>query len=128
MKAAEFLRLSLSVRFEWGVSDCALWAADFPRLATGHDPAAHLRGTYNTRLSCFQVLRQAGGLRSVARSCMDHPMFGPLQSEGIAVAGVDGRQMCGVVSEGLFFVLTDRNSIRLVRNPVDMEGWSWSKR
>lgn len=47
--------------FEWGVTDCALWAFDAVRAATGRDPAADLRGTYSTALQAARKLQLEGG-------------------------------------------------------------------
>ena len=127
MTAAEFLRLSLSRKFKWGEMDCALWAADFPRLDIGVDPAAHLRGTYDTKLGCYRTIIAGGGLRSVARKCMASDRFGPLEREGIGVAKVDKSLVCGVIRENSFYALTDKDTIRVMQRPADLEGWSWSR-
>lgn len=42
--------------FDWGVSDCALWACGAIHSVTGDDPAADLRGTYDSRESAEKVM------------------------------------------------------------------------
>ena len=48
--------------FAWGEHDCCLWAADCVRTITGTDPAADVRGTYQTALEAARVLQATGGL------------------------------------------------------------------
>jgi hypothetical protein len=46
--------------FIWGETDCMLCLADWVQRVTGKDPAAHIRGTYDSRGSCQ---RETGFLR-----------------------------------------------------------------
>lgn len=63
---AAFLRASSARPFVWGDRDCALWATAWIAARRGSDPAAYLRGTYDTALGCYRVLRREGGLYSLA--------------------------------------------------------------
>jgi hypothetical protein len=51
--------------FQWGVSDCAMWAFDCVRDMTGCDPAADLRGNYSNAREAMRLLRAEGGWASV---------------------------------------------------------------
>lgn len=55
-------------RFEFGVHDCCLWAADVVLAATGTDPAEGLRGTYNDEQSAQAVIESMGGVPSIGAS------------------------------------------------------------
>ncbi len=55
----EFLDSRRMMPFEWGRNDCAMFAADWVMIATGHDPAAEWRGTY----SDASIMRQMKGNR-----------------------------------------------------------------
>jgi hypothetical protein len=46
--------------FEWGVLDCALFAAGAVEAQTGVDPAAAYRGQYSTATGSVRVLRRLG--------------------------------------------------------------------
>lgn len=46
--------------FEWGVSDCALFAADVIEAMTGEDFGRPYRGTYNTSLGSLRAIRERG--------------------------------------------------------------------
>lgn len=53
----------------WGFSDCSLMVADWV-LANGHaDPAADLRGQYETEAECYALLDIRGGLSAVVAAC-----------------------------------------------------------
>jgi hypothetical protein len=43
---AEYIRQVYDSVFVWGQNDCALWCADWVKLATGQDLAAEWRGQY----------------------------------------------------------------------------------
>lgn len=45
---------------EWGVHDCAIFAADAVLEMTGEDPMQDLRGSYDSPVSAARVVRQAG--------------------------------------------------------------------
>ena len=54
--------------FSWGGQDCMLFAADCVEAVTGTDPAADLRGTYDSKETGMAVLKSAGGVsRLIAR-------------------------------------------------------------
>lgn len=55
-----FLRERRSRAFEWGVHDCALFAADWVLACTGNDPAADFRGTYQTAKGAVRALKRYG--------------------------------------------------------------------
>lgn len=55
-----------ALRFEWGVSDCCLFAADWVLALAGHDPAGGIRGTYTTQHGAWATVRRLGGLVKIA--------------------------------------------------------------
>ena len=44
----EHIEQAKGIVFEWGMNDCALWAADWVNKATGNDFASQWRGLYTT--------------------------------------------------------------------------------
>ena len=46
--------------FEWGVNDCALWAAGAIEAMTGVDPAADLRGRYSDAEGATELIHSRG--------------------------------------------------------------------
>jgi hypothetical protein len=80
VKLANFIQSHLHAPFEWGKNDCCLFACDWIALATGIDPAADLRGKYDSALSAARVLEPLGGVAGVAKArCWDHGFFeGPV--------------------------------------------------
>lgn len=53
--------------FQWGVQDCALFAADWVFVCTGVDPAIRYRGTYDSAISAMRLLADTGGLAGLAQ-------------------------------------------------------------
>jgi hypothetical protein len=59
MMLEEYIRLPH--RWQWGFTDCTLFAADWVVEVTGKDPGADLRGTYFDADGAAAILRAAGG-------------------------------------------------------------------
>lgn len=51
--------------FAWGTHDCCMFAADAVLVQTGSDPAAGLRGGYETAEQAFALVEAHGGLESL---------------------------------------------------------------
>ncbi|GJE38550.1 DUF6950 family protein [Methylobacterium persicinum] len=62
-----YLRQAAREPFAWGVSDCALFMADWVRVARGVDPAASLRGRYRCHLGAARHIRRRGGMEAMGR-------------------------------------------------------------
>jgi hypothetical protein len=80
--------------FTWGVNDCCLFGADWIQLCTGLDPAATLRGTYNSALSGVRVLENHGGLIGTIQAHMEPLGFKPI-GQGFAARGDIAVRDCG---------------------------------
>lgn len=59
MTLQEYIRLPH--RWQWGYTDCTLFAGDWVVAATGKDPGAELRGTYFDADAAAAILRASGG-------------------------------------------------------------------
>lgn len=94
-----------SLPFIWGETDCMLVLADWIGRVRGADPAAHIRGTYDSRGSCQ---RETGFLRDPVGAvdrCLDtigglarvkEPQCGDIAV--IVIRDADGRvSPCGAV-------------------------------
>lgn len=57
---ANFISARRESAFEWGVNDCALFAADAVEAITGDDPAPDFRGVYSDQAGARQALRDFG--------------------------------------------------------------------
>lgn len=62
-----FTRALAHSEFRWGERDCALVIADWWQANHGIDPAAHLRGAYDTDEACQALLKREGGLAHLVR-------------------------------------------------------------
>ncbi|WP_404927160.1 DUF6950 family protein [Mesorhizobium sp. ORM16] len=63
MTLEQYIRLPH--RWQWGFTDCTLFAADWVVEATGKDPAAELRGAYFDADGAEVILRAAGGCEAL---------------------------------------------------------------
>lgn len=61
-RLAELIAERRERRFEWGIHDCCMFAADAVKAMTGHDPAAPFRGTYASQEEASRILENAGGV------------------------------------------------------------------
>lgn len=120
----DFLRKSLQDRFEWGRTDCALWAASAFEAVTGFDPAKELRGTYSTAFECRKIVIRNGGMLSLCKRLMAPAPARDFDGEGIGVFMVEGQLLAGVVVNNRLHVRTESGI--LVKDGYDMRaGWSW---
>lgn len=65
LRLEEFARARASRPFEWGVNDCALFAADCVQAMTGETVCAELRGQRDVR-QALRDLERLGGVRGLA--------------------------------------------------------------
>jgi len=97
--------------FEYGTSDCALFAAGAVDAMTGTDPSANYRGRYTTLRGGLRILRKDGFRNHVERAAVlldevpprrarvgdiavvetaDGPSLGVVQGEWVAVRTMSG--------------------------------------
>lgn len=93
---ARFLNAAADKPFVWGKFDCLLWLADWVEARTGNDPAAELRGTYDTLLGAARIVKGAGGMTRLVQRQLEPlrvrrasvPQRGDIAI--VSVAGVGG--------------------------------------
>lgn len=61
--------------FEWGVHDCALFAAGIVEALTGFDCCAEWRGGYAGEAEAAQVVRASGGLSAMVTAVLGQPIL-----------------------------------------------------
>ncbi|WP_020476268.1 DUF6950 family protein [Zavarzinella formosa] len=64
-RLASYLNTSKDLTFEWGRTDCALWAATWVRSCTGEDFLSDWIGKYKTERGAATLMRKRG-FQSVA--------------------------------------------------------------
>jgi len=91
---ASYIDLKRDEAFAWGVNDCCLFGANWIQLCTGLDPAATLRGTYDSALSGVRVLENHGGLIGTIETHFNPLGFKPI-GQGFAARGDIAVRDCG---------------------------------
>lgn len=62
------LRTGMEAEFDRATgADCAMWVADWVQIATGIDPAGHLRGTYTSGFGALRQIARWGGFEVMWR-------------------------------------------------------------
>ncbi|WP_158966265.1 DUF6950 family protein [Chachezhania sediminis] len=108
--AADYIARTAPLPLFYGHTDCMPWVASLWREATGFDPAAELRGSYDTAFGGRRLLMAGGGLRAVARRQMAGiPMGG--DGDGICSAVAQGQTVAGILSGGRLWLKVDRGAI-----------------
>ncbi len=54
----EHIEQAQGIVFEWGMNDCALWAADWVNKATGNDFASQWRGLYTSEAELTALMAE----------------------------------------------------------------------
>lgn len=121
---SDFIAKTHAEPFAWGRNDCALWCASAVEHETGIDPAADLRGTYETWTGCRRVIMRAGGLLSLVSARMERLDLRALDGDGVAVLRVEGRTLCGLIHAGRA-VLKTAGGMQFSDDFRVLRGWSW---
>ena len=109
MIVSQYIKQTYGDQWQWGQTDCGLWAAGWVKSVTGSDPCAAYRGTYSTPFGCRQVVQRNGGMLTLARSVM--ASFERGEGDGVAVAKIDGRVICGLMSAGRLWIKGDGKNL-----------------
>jgi hypothetical protein len=113
-RLAAYIEARRARAFVWGEHDCALFAADWVHEATGRDPAAALRDTYQTAGEAARILHRHGGLARIAGEVLTEWLTPRMAGRGDvalvenagreALAIVDGAHLIGPGPAGLTFL------------------------
>ncbi|QIB32252.1 DUF6950 family protein [Ancylobacter pratisalsi] len=122
-----FLRRMASEPFVWGYFDCSLVIADWWLANHGIDPAAHLRGAYDSRESCHARLDREGGLlrlvarlaRSVDAARIDDPAPG-----AFAIVRAQGTHLAAICTPGLRWAIKSDHSVLVTSSVHPVAMWS----
>jgi hypothetical protein len=119
-----FLLSRKNTPYQWGVNDCALFAADGIQAQTGTDIASEFRGKYSDEASAYAAIKSICGGTSVADAAawcaqqrgmaeLKHPLMAQrgdlviVENAGSLIAGLvhlNGREVAVVGDPGWFGV------------------------
>lgn len=127
LKIADVFIERIAMRFQWGINDCCLFAADCFYAATGTDPAGEFRGEYTDAISAARVLSRLGGLEVIAaKNC--GPEILPSQSSFGDIGLVDNAgRPCLSVFGGEYFHAPGDDGLKIF--PLDncLRAWRLPK-
>jgi hypothetical protein len=109
MVIADYIRDTYNDPWQWGETDCGLWAAGWVASVTGVDPCAAYRGTYDTPFGCRRLVQRNGGMLTLTRAVM--ATFERGDGDGVAITKIDGRVICGLMSGGRLWVKGDGKNL-----------------
>ena len=117
------------VPFTWGKADCCLFAADWVRLATDLDPAADLRGKYDSALGAGRIIKQRGGL-GVMVACALIPLGFrevaiSLANRGDIIVRDSGDGDCAGVVLGKESAFVGRDGLRFIPTKLQVDARAW---
>ena len=97
----EFMEVRRATPFQWGVSDCCLFAADAVQAITGEDFAVHWRGKYSDARGALEFIDEAGGVANLIPHEFERidPAFA--QRGDVVLMKSDGRDVLGINLGGL---------------------------
>jgi hypothetical protein len=73
----DYLTVAIHRPWAWGAVDCCFWAGDWIMAATGRDPLAPYRGTYDSALGAARLIKGRGGLVEMVGAEMQNLGFEP---------------------------------------------------
>lgn len=116
----DYLRETCSLPWLWGTVDCMMWSAGLVLEATGSDPAAGLRKTYQTERDAKLVLSREGGALAVAGKSLDHLLRRDRDALwGVCLTRHDIFGCCAaVLADGLAMLKTDGGVIISSSTPL----------
>jgi hypothetical protein len=117
------------VPFMWGRADCCLFAADWVRLATDLDPAADLRGKYDSALGARRIIKRRGGLAAMVARALTPLGFREvalsLATRGDIIVRDSGDGDCAGVVLGKQSAFVGRDGLRFVQTNLQADARAW---
>lgn len=106
---SDFVQASLGASWSWGRVDCTIWVADWCLRRWGVDPAADLRGSYETEEGADNLIRNAGGLIRLVSPRMTFLLRAVDPADGaVGIIEILGRQTSAVMTGGKWAFRTPR--------------------
>ena len=114
-------------RCQYGIKDCCLFPADWILARTGFDPAADVRGRYNSEATALKFILAGGGIfRLIDRHCRAAGLkrtTDPVDGD-IGCVKVDGVAVGSIMKNGLWWVMAPAGKFP-VRDAKLMMAWTF---
>lgn len=97
----DYIDASMSRQFSYGAFDCALFCADWVRIATGVDHAAQLRGYYGSMLEAYKIVGEFGSMEKMVTTLLGRdPIHAAFAQRGDVVLMQERGELGGAVDMG----------------------------
>lgn len=121
----EFTREQVGTPFEWGQNDCCMFAANWIEFATGVDPAAHLRRSYETEAECDAFLSANGGVLGAMGQCLESYKQVMMPRVGfVACVRTAAGDMGAIRGASGWLIRTKRGGVATLRTPDAVRVWA----
>lgn len=124
MLLGDHLKLAAETPWEWGVSDCSTFPADWILDQTGRDPMAEWRGLYGCEFEVYRLIAEAGGLVNLFSRGID-PIWPRAKevSEGavgvVSLNGEDGVRIdLGAIHTGKRWAIRSPRGLAMITEPL----------
>ena len=109
-EVAVVIKQGADAPFDWGTTDCCLFASDIAKIQTGIDPAEKYRGTYDTKFSALRrVVKNHGSFEAIFDEHFERVPNAMAQRGDIVMTSVD--KTMGIVWSGGCLVSTGEEGI-----------------
>ncbi len=123
-----FIESRKNTDFEWGVNDCALFAADAVKVQTGADFGSEWRGNYETALECSRLLNERKtSLEQIATDAFGEPVSVKLLKRGDVCLFDNGDGLSLGVCVGVKIASTGKTGVEYVDMKNCVKGWNVCK-
>lgn len=126
VKLFEHIEAARNKTFEYGVHDCALFAADWVAECTGVDPAADLRG-YSGKEAADEIISSYGSLEALITDRLGEPIPVAWASRGdIVIATLptpEGEADCVGICAGASSAFASHVGVRMI--PTSRARLAW---
>jgi hypothetical protein len=124
VRLAHYLESRKSTPFEYGVHDCALFAADWVIEATGSDPLGGLRGLWTDEQSAMLLIQEISLRERVAQALWTDELAPLLAQRGdLILHDLLGREGIGICVGDKFAAPAEELGFRLVPMKFAIAAW-----
>lgn len=110
--------------FAWGEHDCCSFAADAILEMAGTDPIADLRSDWDDEVSALRLLKEHGGIETLATERLGPPIDPAFAQRGdVVLHMLTGREALGVCVGDRFVAVADARGVEFAPMSHAVRAW-----